>query len=224
MTGTSDTTDNTLTWTFTEPSRRGLFLQILNDHQDRAISFVGRITPSSTIEGPPRGTRIPSMGPVADTPDVALDPQPDGSFVGILEPRQVVWFRAYYGAAGYTSTISAAFTPSTGNANLDVYSGPDVGHLTQQLDAPSLTQTGLARQVSLPTQQWFYFTLSNSSATVPLGTSVSSRRSSSHHKWWRQRRLQFHPRPRRFPHHGRCQLSVTISATLPRPAFASTMM
>src|SRR5262252_9204356 len=35
---------NALTQTFSDPSARDVFVQIVNDHQDRALSFVGRIT------------------------------------------------------------------------------------------------------------------------------------------------------------------------------------
>jgi hypothetical protein len=51
---------------------------------------------------------------------------------------------------------------------LDLYTGPDVGHLIQQADPPTITESGLSRQMSLSSPQWVYFTLMNSSATVPV--------------------------------------------------------
>jgi hypothetical protein len=166
--GTADRTDNSMSWIFNDPRAHDTFVQVVNDHHDRAVSFVGRISPTSALEGPPRGTPSAAMGQLADTPDVALDVQPDGSFLGVLTPRQLVWYRFYYGAGGYTSTISATFTPNAGNARLELYTGPDVGHLTQQGDTAAASDTTLSRQVSLPNPQWIYFTLSNSSSSALL--------------------------------------------------------
>jgi len=152
---------NTLTQTFSDPSARDVYVQIVNNHQDRVLGFVGRITPTSAIQGPPQGTTFPVVGPVAETPDVGLDIQPDGGLLGVLAPRQRLWYRFYHGGAGVTSTIDAAFVPSAGNARLDVYTGPDVGHLNEQLDAPTTTDTTISRQVSLASPQWVYLAVSN---------------------------------------------------------------
>src|SRR5262249_27824193 len=42
----ADRADNTLTQVFSGPHSRALFIQVVNDHQDRAVSFTGRITPT----------------------------------------------------------------------------------------------------------------------------------------------------------------------------------
>ncbi len=108
------------------------------------------------------------MGLVADTPDVALDVQPDGSFAGVVAARQVVWYRFYYGAGGARSTVNVTFAPGAGNMRLDLYTGLDVGHLTQQSDPPTATDNALSRQVSLSSPQWIYFTLTNTSSAAPV--------------------------------------------------------
>lgn len=167
-TSTADRTNNVLTQVFTDPNARDVFVQVVNDHQDRTVSFVGRVTPTGVLQGPPQGTLSPPVGLVADTPDVALDVQPDGSFAGVVAPRQVVWYRFYYGAGGVRSTVSVTFAPSVGSVRLDLYTGPDVGHLTQQSDSPNATDTALSRQVSLSGPQWAYFTLTNTSSAAPV--------------------------------------------------------
>jgi hypothetical protein len=155
-----------LTQVISDPRAHDVFVQVVNDHQDRTVSFVGRITPTSVLEGPPGGTPIPAPGLVADTPDVALDVLLDGSFASVVAPGQMVWYRFYTGGGGVTSTVSATFAPGAGSTRLDLYTGPDVGHLTQQADPPTTAESTLARQLSLPSPQWVYFTLTNSSAVA----------------------------------------------------------
>jgi hypothetical protein len=83
--------------------------------------------------------------------------------------HQVVWYRFYYGAGGARSTVNVTFAPGAGSMRLDLYSGPDVGHLTQQADAPTTpTDNALARQVTLSSPQWLYFTLTNTSSAAPI--------------------------------------------------------
>ncbi len=167
-TSTADRANNVLTQIFTDPNARDVFVQVVNDHQDRMVSFVGRVTPTSVLQGPPQGTPSAALGLVADTPDVALDVQPDGSFPGVVAARQVVWYRFYYGTGGVRSTVNVTFAPGAGSVRLDLYTGPDVGHLTQQADTPTATDNALSRQVSLPSPQWIYFTLTNTSSAAPV--------------------------------------------------------
>jgi len=167
-TSTADRASNVLTQIFTDPNARDVFVQVVNDHQDRVVSFVGRVTPTSVLQGPPQGTPSAALGLVADTPDVALDVQPDGSFAGVVAARQVVWYRFYYGTGGVRSTVNVTFAPGAGSVRLDLYTGPDVGHLTQQADTPTATDNALSRQVSLSSPQWIYFTLTNTSSAAPV--------------------------------------------------------
>jgi hypothetical protein len=157
-----------LTQVFSDPTARDVFVQVVNDHPDRTLSFIGRVTPVEVMEGPAQGTPLPAPGPVASTPDAALDVQLDGTWAGVLSPGMVVWYRFYHAGGGVTSTSTATFAPGAANARLDLYTGPDVGHLTQQLEDPATTDTTITRQVTLASPQWVYLTLSNSSSAALL--------------------------------------------------------
>ncbi len=66
-TSTADRANNVLTQIFTDPNARDVFVQVVNDHQDRMVSFVGRVTPTSVLQGPPQGTPSAGWSGIAST-------------------------------------------------------------------------------------------------------------------------------------------------------------
>jgi hypothetical protein len=159
---TATRSEGMLSQTFSDPNGRDVFIVFVNEHQDRTVSFSGEVTPTTLIQGPPLGTAVPAPGPVAATPDVALNMGTDGTFTGVVAPKQVVWYRFYYGGPNTNATVSATFAPATNSAMLHVYTGPDVAHLTQQTAAPTRTGAMQTRTVNLQTAQWVYVTIDNS--------------------------------------------------------------
>jgi hypothetical protein len=157
--------------TFQSRDPSDVFIRVMNGHSDRVISFVGEIAPSGLLQEPAAAT-LPMPGAVADTPNVAIGAGSNGTFLGALAPHQVIWHRFYYDKPGTPVMVAAQFAPTTGNARLDLSTGPDVGHLSQQADAPALmTPLVMARRVTLPSPQWVYFTVTNRSADQPMAYS-----------------------------------------------------
>src|SRR5215475_9102803 len=113
---------------------RVVFIKVENDHTDRSVSFVGTLTPTSTLATPtatsatnpvtPQST--PTAGPVAgNAANAILITGNNGEFSGTLAPGQAVWYRAYYGNPGADMTINISVAPSADNADLNVYTGTD---------------------------------------------------------------------------------------------------
>jgi len=85
---------------FSAHDRRDVYVRVMNDHPDRAISFVGQVEPSSALQGPTPAS-VPILRAIADTPDVAIEATGNGVFLGVLAPQQTIWHRFYYGAPGH---------------------------------------------------------------------------------------------------------------------------
>lgn len=183
---TSSLSGNTRTISYTSGASdvTVIFLKVENDHPDRTVSFVGTITPNSTIATPTptqAGSTVtpqvtPTAGPVAGNAASALTlAGNNGEFSGTLANGQAVWYRFYYGNPGANATISVSVAPSADNADLNVYTGADPNSLVQQGGNQARNGNTLSRTVSnLSTAQFVYFSLgNNSSGPMAYGGSVS---------------------------------------------------
>jgi hypothetical protein len=165
---------NTRTMTFSDPgAARVVFIKVENDHTDRSVSFVGALTPTSTIAPTPTGTAgtpqsTPTAGPVAANAANAILLVTTGQFSGTLAPGQAVWYRFFYNNPGADTTISVGLAPTADNADLNVYTGTDVTNLgpTQQGGSQSRNGNTISRHVNLANPQFVFFSLANNGSQV----------------------------------------------------------
>jgi hypothetical protein len=183
---TSTLTNNVRTIAFTDQGgARVVFIKVENDHPDRSVSFVGTLTPTSTIatptptsgSNPPTPQSTPTAGPVASNAANAITlTANNGLFSGTLAPGQAVWYRAYYGNPGADMTVSISVAPSADNADLNIYTGTDPTNLgpTQQGGSQVRSGNTISRHVNLPNNQFVFFSLgNNSSGVIAYGGSVT---------------------------------------------------
>jgi hypothetical protein len=175
---TSSLNANTRTITYSDPGgSRVVFIKVENDHPDRSVSFVGALTPTSTLSTPtptsasnPATPQVtPTAGPVAGNASSAISiTGNNGEFSGTLAPGQAVWYRAYYGNPGADMTVGISISPSADNADLNIFTGTDVNNLGPSQQTGSQVRSGntISRHVNLPNAQWFYFSLGNNSGNV----------------------------------------------------------
>jgi hypothetical protein len=177
---------NVRTITYGDPGgARVVFIKVENDHPDRTVSFVGALTPTSTLATPtptsatnpvtPPST--PTTGPVASSAANALTiATNNGQFSGTLAPGQAVWYRFYYGNPGADATVSIAVAPSADNTDLNIYTGSDPTNLgpTQQGGGQVRDGNTISRHVNAANAQFVFFSLANNgSGVVAYGGSVS---------------------------------------------------
>jgi hypothetical protein len=183
---TSTLSNNVRTITYSDTGGpRVVFIKVENDHPDRSVSFVGALTPTSTLATPtatsaanpatPQST--PTAGPVANNAASAIViAGNNGEFSGTLAPGQAVWYRAFYGNPGADMTISISVAPTADNADLNVYTGTDVTNLgpTQQGGSQSRNNNTISRHVNAPNSQFIFFSLAdNGSNVIAYGGQVS---------------------------------------------------
>ena len=175
---TSTLNGNVRTITFSDAGGpRVVFIKVENDHPDRSVSFVGSLSPTSTLATPtptsatnPATPQVtPTAGPVAGNANQAITVAGNnGEFSGTLAPGQAVWYRAFYGNPGADMTISISVAPTADNADLNVYTGTDVTNLgpTQQGGSQVRNGNTISRHVNLPNQQFVFFSLGNNGSNV----------------------------------------------------------
>jgi hypothetical protein len=184
--GQSTLNGNARTLTFTDQGgARVVFIKVENDHADRSVSFVGALTPTSTIATPPPTSATnpatpqstPTAGPVATNAASAITlTANNGLFSGTLASGQAVWYRFYYGNPGADATVSISIAPSADNVDLNIYTGTDPANLgpTQQGGSQVRSGNTISRHVNLPNNQFVFFSLgNNSSAVIAYGGSVN---------------------------------------------------
>ncbi len=174
----SSLANNTRTIIYSDPGgSRVVFIKVENDHPDRSVSFVGTLTPTSTLATPtptsatsPATPQVtPTSGPVAANATAAiLIAGNNGEFSGTLAPGQAVWYRAYYGNPGADMTINISVAPTADNADLNVYTGTDINNLgpTQQGGSQVRNGNTISRHVNFPNSQYVYFSLANNSSNT----------------------------------------------------------
>jgi hypothetical protein len=154
---------------------RVVFIKVENDHPDRSVSFVGVLSPTSTLATPtatPNNATItpqvtPTTGPVANNASSAiLISGNNGEFSGTLSPGQAVWYRAYYGNPGADMTISISVAPTADDADMNIYTGTDVNSLTQQGGSQARSGNTISRHVNAGNSQFIYFTLADNGGNV----------------------------------------------------------
>jgi hypothetical protein len=175
----STLTTNTRTIAYSDPgtSVRVVFIKVENDHSDRSVSFVGALTPTTTIATPtptsaanpatPQTT--PTTGPVAGNASTALTiATNNGLFSGTLAPGQAVWYRFYYGNPGADATVSISIAPTADNSDLNIYTGSDPTNLLGSQQGGSQVRTGntISRHVNQPNNQYVFFSLGNNGSSV----------------------------------------------------------
>jgi hypothetical protein len=183
---TSTLNGNVRTITFTDQGgARVVFIKVENDHPDRSVSFVGALTPTTTIAtptptsaaNPPTPQSTPTAGPVAsNAANALLLATNNGLFSGTLAPGQAVWYRFYYGNPGADATVSISIAPSADNADLNMYTGSDPTNLgpTQQGGSQVRSGNTISRHVNLPNNQFVFFSLGNNgSAVIAYGGNVN---------------------------------------------------
>jgi hypothetical protein len=187
VTGSASTlSGNVRTISYNDPGGpRVVFLKIENDHPDRSVSFVGTLTPTTTLSTPtptsaanpatPQTT--PTTGPVAGNASSAiLIASNNGLFSGTLAPGQAVWYRFYYGNPGADATVSISVAPTADNTDLNIYTGTDPTNLgpTQQGGGQVRTAQTISRHVNFPNNQFVFFSLgNNSSGVIAYGGNVA---------------------------------------------------
>jgi hypothetical protein len=177
---------NVRTITYSDPGgARVVFIQVKNDYSDRTVSFVGALTPTSTLATPtatsasnPATPQVtPTAGPVATTAANALLITADnGAFSGTLAPGQAVWYRFWYGNPGADATVSVSIAPTADNADLNIYTGTDVTNLgpTQQGGAQVRNSNTISRHVNMANTQFVFFSLANNgNAVIAYGGTIS---------------------------------------------------
>jgi hypothetical protein len=176
---------NVRTITFTDQGgARVVFIKVENDHPDRSVSFVGALTPTSTIatptptsaSNPPTPQSTPTAGPVAINAANAITLVTSGQLSGTLAPGQAVWYRFYYGNPGADTTVSISVAPTADNVDLNIYTGTDITNLGPSIQGGSQVRNGntISRHVQLPNNQFVFFSLGdNSSGVIAYGGSVS---------------------------------------------------
>ena len=165
---------NTRTLTFTDPGApRVVFIKVENDHPDRSVSFVGTLSPTSTLAPTPTGTAgtpqsTPTAGPVAASAANAILLVTTGNFSGTLAPGQAVWYRFYYNNPGADTTVSIGIAPTADNADLNLYTGTDVTNLgpSQQGGSQTRSNNTISRHVNLANPQFVFFSLANNGSQV----------------------------------------------------------
>jgi hypothetical protein len=165
---------NTRTMTFTDPGApRVVFIKVENDHPDRSVSFVGTLSPTSTLAPTPTGTAgtpqsTPTAGPVASSAANAILLVTTGNFSGTLAPGQAVWYRFYYNNPGADTTVSIGIAPTADNADLNLYTGTDVTNLgpSQQGGSQTRSNNTISRHVNLANPQFVFFSLANNGSQV----------------------------------------------------------
>jgi hypothetical protein len=154
-----------------------VFIKVENDHPDRSVSFVGSLTPTSTLatptptsgSNPPTPQVTPTAGPVAGNAGSAIVlATNNGEFSGTLAPNQAVWYRFYYGNPGADATISISVAPSADNADMNIYTGTDPSNLgpTQQGGAQARNGNTISRHVNMANAQLVFFSLANNGSQV----------------------------------------------------------
>jgi hypothetical protein len=168
--GAATLTDNVRTIKYQDPgSARVVFVRIVNDHADQAVSFVGEVTPTATIATPtatsasspatPQST--PTAGPVAGSAANAITLVSSGQFTGTLGHRQAVWYRFYYGNPGAEARVEVSLAPNADDADLNLYTGTDPNNLSQQGGSQEEDGATVRRRITLPNAQFVFFSLAN---------------------------------------------------------------
>jgi hypothetical protein len=169
---------NLRTITYTDQGgARVVFIKVENDHADRSVSFVGALTPTSTIatptptsaSNPPTPQSTPTAGPVAgNAANAILLTTNAGEFSGTLAPGQAVWYRFYYGNPGADATVSISVAPTADSVDLNIYTGTDLTNLGPTQQGGSQVRVGnmISRHVNLPNNQFAFFSLGNNSSGV----------------------------------------------------------
>jgi len=183
---TSTLSNNVRTITFTDAGGvRNVFIRVENDHPDRSVSFVGALTPASTIatptptsaSSPATPPATPTAGPVAPNATTAITLVSSGQFSGTLSPNQAVWYRFYYGNPGADATVSVSIAPNADSVDLNLYTGTDVSNLGSTIQGGSQSRNGntISRHVQLSNSQFVYFSLgnNNSGSSIAYGGGVS---------------------------------------------------
>src|SRR5947209_7332878 len=173
---------NTRTLTFTDPGApRVVFIKVENDHPDRSVSFVGTLSPTSTLAPTPTGTAgtpqsTPTAGPVAASAANAILMVTTGNFSGTLGPGQAVWYRFYYNNPGADTTVSIGIAPTADNADLNLYTGTDVTNLgpSQQGGSQTRSNNTISRHVNLANPQFVFFSLANNGSQVVASSGAVS--------------------------------------------------
>ena len=173
---------NTRTLTFTDPGApRVVFIKVENDHPDRSVSFVGTLSPTSTLAPTPTGTAgtpqsTPTAGPVAASAANAILLVTTGNFSGTLAPGQAVWYRFYYNNPGADTTVSIGLAPTADNADLNLYTGTDVTNLgpSQQGGSQTRSNNTISRHVNLANPQFVFFSLANNGSQVVAYSGAAS--------------------------------------------------
>jgi hypothetical protein len=167
---TATLTDNVRTVQFQDPGGvRVVFIRIDNDHSDRSVSFVGTVTPTSTIATPTATSATnpatlqatPTAGPVAANASSAITLVSSGKFTGTLGFRQAVWYRFYYGNPGAEAKVEIALAPNADDAELNIYTGTDPANLSPQAGTQEESGNTIRRRITLSNAQFVFFTLAN---------------------------------------------------------------
>jgi hypothetical protein len=178
VTGSPSTlTNGVRTVTFSDPGgARVVFVRVENDHVDRQVSFVGSVTPTSTIatptptsaSSPATPQSSPTAGPIAPNANQAITLEATGSFSGTLANNQAVWYRFWYGNPGADTTVSIGVAPNADGADLNIYTGTDLANLGGSIQGGSQQRTGntISRRVQLSSPQFVYFSLGNNTSQV----------------------------------------------------------
>jgi hypothetical protein len=182
--GQSTLNGNVRTLTFTDQGgARVVFLKVENDHPDRSVSFVGALSPTSTIAtptptsgaNPPTPQSTATAGPVATNAANAIT-LVSTPFSGTLAPGQAVWYRFYYGNPGADTTVSISVAPTADNVDLNIYTGTDISNLGSSIQGGNQVRTNntISRHVQLPNNQFVFFSLgNNSNGVIAYGGSVN---------------------------------------------------
>ena len=205
----STLTNNVRTITYSDPGgARVVFVKVENDHPDRSVSFVGALTPLTTIAtptptsaaNPATPPSTPTTGPVASTAATAiLIATNNGQFSGTLAPGQAVWYRFYYGNPGADATVSISVAPSADNSDLNIYTGTDPTNLgpTQQGGSQVRSGNTISRHVNAANPQFVFFSLANNGSEVKAygGNVVAVRRAAADDDPDRRGHRHGHPGP-----------------------------
>jgi hypothetical protein len=183
--GLSSLSGNVRTLTYSDSGGpRSVFIKVENDYSDRSVSFVGTLSPTSTIATPtPTSAANPvtpqstsTAGPVASSAATAILLTTSDPFPGTLAPGQAVWYRFYYGNPGADATVNLSIAPSADNTDLNIYTGTDVTNLAPTQQSGSQVRNGntISRHVNFPNAQFVFFSLGNNSgATVAYSGSIT---------------------------------------------------
>lgn len=167
---------NVRTLSYSDPGGpRVVFIKVENDYSDRSVSFVGALTPTTTLatptptsgSNPPTPQVTPTAGPVAGNAGSAITiTGNNGEFSGTLAAGQAVWYRAYYGNPGADMTINISIAPTADNADLNIYTGTDPTSLTQQGGGQQRNSNTISRHENAPNAQFIWFSLGNNGSSV----------------------------------------------------------